>query len=128
MSKGLPEKGSRVPSSDKNYEKTNVSPALPSQPSHLHPAACGENDGVKVQTRDVKVKSAAACNVTFSSKIFACCEGARWPCVCAAVEGSGVPADRCTRSQRWSAVTMATVWAEGAASILSLQKTDPRDL
>lgn len=37
----------------------------------------------------------------------------------------GVLADRCTRSQRWSMVAMATVWAEGAVSILSMQKTGP---
>lgn len=33
--------------------------------------------------------------------------------------------DRCTRSQRWSRVTMATVWAEGAVSTLTMQKLAP---
>lgn len=41
-------------------------------------------------------------------------------CVC-----EGVLADRCTRSFRWSMVAMVTVWAEGAVSILSMQKTGP---
>lgn len=49
--------------------------------------------------------------------------------VCLCVHGGGgecgVLTDRCTRSQRWSKVAMATVWAEGAVSILSVQKTRP---
>lgn len=39
-----------------------------------------------------------------------------------------VLAYRCTRSQRWSLVAMATVWAEGALSILSMHGLFPRDL
>lgn len=55
-----------------------------------------------------------------------CYKEARWQCVCVHVcVYEGVLADRCTRSQRWSTVAMATVWAEGAASILSMQKTGP---
>lgn len=51
-------------------------------------------------------------------------DGSELVCLCVC-ERDGVLADRCTRSQRWSMVAMETVWAEGAVSILNMQKKGP---